>query len=176
MSVEPLPEYLMPHRLARQGASFAGELPVSMFKRFSAELAEAGGNVNVSLELFRDEEYRTCIAGDLSITVRMTCQRCLEQVEVPVDCQLSLAVVGDDEAAANLPRAYDPLVLDDERISLVDLIEDDLLLGLPVTPRHADDACQTPPVPETGEPDVQADATDDTDKPFSQLRVLRDKN
>ena len=106
--------------------------------------------------------------------VRLSCQRCLEAVELPVECDVSLAVVGDDEAAANLPQAYEPLVLEGERISLIDLIEDDLLLGLPVTPRHAEHACQAPPIPETAEPVAPEDAPEETEKPFSQLRVLKD--
>lgn len=174
MTAEPLPEYLIPHRLARHGARFAGELPTAVFERFSAELLDSSGSVNVTLKLFRDDEYRTCVAGTLCTTVRLTCQRCLEPVELAVECEMSLAVVGDDEAAANLPQAYEPLVLDGERISLIDLIEDDLLLGLPVTPRHAADACEAPPVPEAAEPDASEDAPDETEKPFSQLRVLRD--
>lgn len=174
MTVEPLPEVLIPHRLARHGASFAGDLPVAAFERFSAELLDSNGLVNVALELFQDDEYRTCISGVLRTTVRLTCQRCLEPVEVDLECELALAVVADDEAAANLPHALEPLVLDRDRISVIDLIEDDLLLGLPVTPRHAETACEPPPISATQ--DDPEDAPDTREKPFSQLRVLKDDN
>ena len=157
MSVEPLPEYLAPRRLARSGAKFAGEIPLARFRRFCADLPESGaaaggvdgdgdgdGMVRVRLEFHVDDQGRTCVSGEMETSVRLTCQRCLGPVDLQLHCTLACAVVADDAAAASLPRSYEPLVLADERIALIDLLEDDLILGMPAQPRHAEGECEAP--------------------------------
>ncbi|HBH36415.1 MAG TPA: hypothetical protein DDW45_08750, partial [Gammaproteobacteria bacterium] len=53
-----------------------------------------------------------------------------------VDSDFQLVVVqGLDEAAA-LGDEFDPLMADDAEINLPDLLEDELLLSLPVVARH----------------------------------------
>lgn len=181
MSVEPLPEYLVPRRLARSGAKFAGEIPLARFRRFSAEVPDSGGSLAVALEFSVDEQGRTCVSGELAATVRLTCQRCLGPVDVDLRCSLLCAVVTDDEAAVNLPRAYEPLLMTGDRIALVDLLEDDLILGLPAQPRHPEGECAAPQTAgddghdneraKRGEPEAEA-----RDNPFAKLGSLRKKH
>ncbi len=195
MSVEPLPEYLIPRRLARSGAKFAGEIPLARFRRFCADLPDAGegesgdGVVRVRLEFHVDDQGRTCVSGEMDGSVRLTCQRCLGPVEVQLHCTLACAVVVDDAAAANLPRSYEPLVLADERIALIDLLEDDLILCMPAQPRHPEGECAAPglaPAAAAGSEDSAKPGENEVpgakpeaearDNPFAKLESLRKKH
>jgi len=63
----------------------------------------------------------------------LTCQRCLQPVEVPVSIERSFRFVADEDMAA---------AEDDQSEDLVELVEDELLMDLPLAPRH--ESC--PPV------------------------------
>lgn len=72
-----------------------------------------------------------------SVTLPLTCQRCLGPVDVPVQIDRSFRFV-DSEAQAELEddeSSEDVLVLSQD-FDLVGLIEDEVLMDLPVVPRH----------------------------------------
>src|SRR5690606_1403033 len=98
------------------------------------------------------------------------CQRCLEQVMLSLDAECDVGFVTSDEAAKNLPRHYEPVIVDEEALDLHALIEDELLLALPAVPMHPLETCQHPPgyQPDTAEPAEEAE----TRIPFGLLAKL----
>ncbi|MAD27423.1 MAG: hypothetical protein CMK75_05280 [Pseudomonadales bacterium] len=99
------------------------------------------------------------------------CQRCLEQVVIPLDSECDVGFVETDEAAKQLPRLYEPVIVGEEPLDLISLIEDELLLALPAVPMHPQDTCQHPPGyrPETAEPEEKSEKPN----PFSVLAKLK---
>jgi uncharacterized protein len=74
-------------------------------------------------------------------TLRLRCQRCLDEVEVPVHARIELALIRRDEDALDLPEHLDPWLVTEERLDPLDVIEDELLLAVPVIPRHPLGSC-----------------------------------
>ncbi|MSQ50499.1 MAG: hypothetical protein EXR28_01290 [Betaproteobacteria bacterium] len=80
-------------------------------------------------------------AGKASIQVRVTgrleliCQRCLEPLEFDVDVNVNLELCGDLDVIA---RAEDEIdrVLAEPEMCVARLVEDELILVLPLVPRH----------------------------------------
>jgi uncharacterized protein len=69
--------------------------------------------------------------------VWMTCQRCLQPVRVAVEVERSIRFVQGEDAAARLDADSDDDVLELEHsLDLLGLVEDELLLALPIVPRH----------------------------------------
>ena len=105
-----------------------------------------------------------------SAAVALTCQRCLQ----PVQEQLSLSrwfqfVRDEDEAAAlDLDSEEDVLALS-RSFDAIELIEDELLLSLPLVPRH--EVCPVP-LPQPVDDLSQADA-DERPNPFAALAALK---
>jgi uncharacterized metal-binding protein YceD (DUF177 family) len=81
-------------------------------------------------------------------------------------------VVADE--LEDVPGGYDPVVGDAERLSVTDVVEEQLLLGMPLVPLHEDEAdCG-----ETAAADASVEpgsAVADTQRPFANLRDLLDK-
>lgn len=72
----------------------------------------------------------------------MECQRCLHAVSLPMFVDHSIRFVKDEAAAAELDADSDDDVLALSRqFDLMDLIEDELIMALPIVPRH--DQCPT---------------------------------
>ncbi len=159
-----------PIRLVKAQALLEGELDLGAMERLSVALHEASGSVNYSLDFKTDLQGCHCIEGVIKATLAMTCQRCMGLVRVPLSCRCLLAIIQTIEQAEELPAYYEPLVVAEEKISLIQLIEDELLLALPIAPVHSVEEC---PV----KVKVKAN-TDLIEKknPFAELSKLQVKN
>lgn len=81
---------------------------------------------------------------EVSATLHLVCQRCLGEFAHAVSL-LSVLPVARDEAELARWEKDDPLLdalVAERHMDLPALIEDEILLSLPVVPRHADGACE----------------------------------
>ncbi|KDE40025.1 MAG: YceD family protein [Nitrincola lacisaponensis] len=143
MSNGPLPKKADPRKLAERGAQITGIAEISAMPRLASFLCNEQGAIDVTLDFAVDEQHLRTLSGKAVGQVQMTCQRCLEPVAVDVEAELSLAVVLNDEQARNLPRYYDPLLVEEEDVELLPIVEDELILSLPSVPMHVDCSVKT---------------------------------
>ena len=137
---------------ATDAATLDGQWPLRQLRRV-AEATIAGAEPDVVDELVwhaRGERRKTR-GGDgqvwlqLHVTTRLAleCQRCLKPVTVPIEVDRSFLFVAGEDAAAQLDAESDDDVLALSRAyDLRDLIEDEVLLALPLVPRH--ESCPEP--------------------------------
>ncbi len=142
MLSEPLPSTLDVRKAATRGVSVRGTLKPLDLQRFRSLLASDDGVIQAELSFFRDEENRYLIQLAVKADVIVTCQRCLEQLPIPLTCENTVAVVWTDEQAAHLPRHLEPLIVDEEGCKLWDVVEDELILALPPFSYHDTEQCQ----------------------------------
>ncbi|PRB82216.1 YceD family protein [Pseudomonas sp. MYb185] len=167
----PIPAHIEPRRLVDRGIVLKGIVPTAKMPRLSALLDAPAGDVQVELSFARDEQGVSAMHGHYQVEVAQICQRCLEQVVLALDTECDVGFVASDEAAKNLPRHYEPVIVDEEALDLHALIEDELLLALPAVPMHPMGTCQHPPgyQPDTAEPEEEAERPN----PFSVLAKLK---
>jgi uncharacterized protein len=137
----PTPELVDPWRAVEAGCGYSGSLPLARMARLQESLREAGGEASFRLSFSRDPEGRGILRGEIEARLVLTCQRCLEAMEVPVSTSMVLALVSGLDEAGRLPEDLDPLLVTAEPLRLADLIEDELLLALPLIPRHEPGEC-----------------------------------
>jgi uncharacterized protein len=133
-----------PWRYADLGKVIGGELPLEVFSRLSACLLRPEGDVSFELAFTRDQERRAILSGWLKTVFSLQCQRCLEEVCLPVDIRLSVAFVQGLDEAEMLPEEFDPCLVEEDQVTFKDLIEDELLLAMPQVAMHQPGACNTP--------------------------------
>jgi uncharacterized protein len=101
--------------------------------------------VQVNANFYVDEQGLIVISGTSSATVALTCQRCTEAFELALEVSFTFSPVKDIEAEAELPSYYDAIELDENgEVNLLELVEDEFLLEIPLIPRHALKDCQSP--------------------------------
>jgi uncharacterized protein len=168
MSKAPLPITLDLRRAADQGRILEGEIKLEKLERLSSYLVDSEGTVKVSLNFGVDQERIRFVTGTAETTVKMVCQRCMEPVTLGLNAEMNIGIVADDEAAKQLPRYYDPNVVDGPKQDLYQLIEEELILTLPLIAQHQDCVVKT----EYGE---IADSPSDSEKdnPFNVLAQLK---
>jgi uncharacterized protein len=168
---------------AREAASLQGEWSLMDLPR----LAEAGAperpaqdwpvvrwTARGELRQPRGGEAQVWLLLEAQAQVWLSCQRCLEPVQSDLQVSRWFRFARDEAAAAELDMDSDDDVLALVRnLDLRELAEDELLLELPVVPRH--EACPDPlPVPteEAGEVQEQAEASE-RPNPFAALAALK---
>ncbi|WP_172597654.1 YceD family protein [Sulfuriflexus mobilis] len=182
-----LPEHIEPLRLARSGRVLQGVLPLSRMARLMDSIdADTGGDVEVELSFAINDRHVPCVRGHLRTAVGLQCQRCMQEMSWPVDNQFELLIVESEAEAEQLGEECEVLLLDEQLISLSDLVEDEILLSLPIVPKHqagtacADNARSSEAVEEIAEQAVSPAAGTATENqarknPFAVLAELKNR-
>ena len=71
-------------------------------------------------------------------TVTLQCQRCLQLMERPLEGVSRIALIGSEMQAARVPLEREPVLAPGGRISIGELLTEELLLLLPIVPLHED--------------------------------------
>lgn len=172
MLSQQLPEQIAPFKLARQGVSLQGRFKLINMERLVGSLVDAEGEVEVDLHFDVDEMGVSYMRGHFKAVVNMECQRCMGPMQVPVDGDISVGFVASDDQARNLAEAYEPCVLTEDIAALIDLVEDELILALPIVSVHPDKACQ-PWFEQEGNQQVENAPVEEKENPFAVLEALK---
>ncbi|GAA3934702.1 DUF177 domain-containing protein [Litoribacillus peritrichatus] len=146
-----------------------GEISADSFKRIAEVATITASGVRVSLKFFSDEDRFRVIAGTIATEVDLDCQRCLTPVGVKVESQFEVAIVASDESAKDLPSYYEPVIVEEDNLDLVPLIEEELLLALPMYAYH--DQCDVKM--SYGDAEDTAEVEEPTPNPFQVLANLK---
>lgn len=102
----------------------------------------------------------------------LVCQRCLQDMLHPIEEKVDFRLVADEPELTQAElEAEDEALAATEPVDVLELIEDQLLLALPIVPMH--DHC--PPGAEPAAIDAADAGADDRQHPFAGLRELMDK-
>jgi len=121
-------------RMVAGRRSFQGVLRVAELPRLAEALAEDSGEIAYDLDFEQGE------LGDPELHVRLAarlvleCQRTLQPFEWPVEIDSRLGLLASEEDAAALPERCEPLLLEQGTLQPRKVIEDELLLALPLVP------------------------------------------
>lgn len=179
MAIGQLPKSFDPRKLARQGRQFEGSLALNQFGRLVDHLADDKGEVKVVLRFSLNEGRRIVLEGHVEAVLSMICQRCLDVAEIPVRAELQLMGVLTDEQAKALPEGYEPLLFGEEPVELLPLLEEELLLALPLVAYHPPEDCSaqqfytTESEEEARAAAVEAEQERKSSNPFSVLAELK---
>ncbi len=183
MSANTFPAQIEPFKWAEQGFKWTGTLPLSRFVRIAREAVGSIDDqlVSIDCKLSMDAYHRVVwLDGHAETKVPMECQRCLGAVEVELVSDFHLALVDDESLIERLDEDADFIVLGESEATvkgtydapatadLLALIEDELLLLVPLSPKH--DACE-----HKHQPAVQEAAEEKRDNPFDVLAGLKGK-
>lgn len=142
MSTDPLPAQIDIRKLVVKGAEIKALAPVSKLPRITDLLAQDSGAINVEMQFYLNDERIRCVAGHLTGSVYMTCQRCLEAVAVAVDYHFELGIVWSEDDAQRLPARLEPLIVGEELVDPADIVSEELILCLPFVSYHEEQDCK----------------------------------
>lgn len=141
MLLKELPLHLHPEKLCRTappgGKRLDGKILLSNLKNLNSELRkQEGKEVTVSLVFSVDQQGYCCVEGEISVELSLICQRCMQPMTQTVSSSIVVSPVVSDAQAKQLPARYEPLLMNEGEVALEDWIAEELLLALPLVPRH----------------------------------------
>jgi uncharacterized protein len=157
--------------LAGRAARLERHLVLAQMPRVAEAGALEGSHVKAQLE-FGHFQGRVTVTVRVHGELTLMCQRCLKQCTCELEESAALAVVKRD--SDEVPGGYEPTLGDPEKLSLTGLVEEQVLLGLPLVPMHEDAANCGAAAAALGEADDDT-ATEENQRPFANLRQLLDK-
>ena len=111
-------------------------MPLKRMKRLLPLLASDEGSARFSARFGYDQQKDLIVDLSVDAELMLICQRSLEPYRELVRRNSRLAVIEDSAQQEQMPENYDPVLLDHGRMALLQIVEDELLLGLPQVPRN----------------------------------------
>ena len=164
---------------AQHEAELDGDQSMGQFPRLMAEDLRGEAATDQPVRWSLDGEWREAAGGpghawlhlQADTAVQLQCQRCLRPVDIAVQTERSFRFVKDEATAAALDdESEEDVLVMEPNFNAHELIEDDLLMALPMVPMH--DEC---PVELKLESATQGFEEANTEKanPFAALASLR---
>lgn len=139
-----MPITIDPVKAAQKRSDYEGNTPLVDLTRLTESLLNTQGDVAVRIECSTDQQGLTVIQGSAACEVSVTCERCGEAINMSLDCNFAYTPVkaGDNAALELIPERYDVIDKDEHgEINLRQLVEDELILALPLFPMHDEAVC-----------------------------------
>ena len=172
-----MPEHISLNKWEDTGFEWEGEIAPATFERLSAILTteHEQANIQLSINLYRRSNVLHLsfkLVGD----VWLTCQRCLQPVDIDLTDDYDIALLDDESQVRLINEEQDYLLLDEviteqspERLlPLKKLVEDEILLKTPMAPKHDD--CEM-----TVEQFGEIPEEEENENPFAALASLKGK-
>lgn len=163
----------------REGARLEARTPLAAMPRLAASVLAPDDGVAAEVAWSAQGTLRPVAVGApelwvelaAEVPVHLECQRCLKPLAWPLKAERRLRFVhGEDEAARLDEENEDDVLALEARTDLRSLVEDELILALPLVPTHAD--CELPAGAGAEAEPAEADAEP---HPFAALASLRGK-
>jgi uncharacterized protein len=147
--IEPL--VIEPRKFAREGASIGGSLAAESLQRLAELLFDSpraggpqGGTIEYRVTGFVTFNNQPALRLELEGQVGLRCQRCMERLSFPLKLRREIVLVAgvdEFEQPADEDELVDTIPATD-RIDVRELVEEEILLALPMAPRHPAGECQ----------------------------------
>ena len=129
----------------RKAQEFRDIIPLLRFSRLGEILADTDGSLEITLNGRAGEFGKPVLHLEVRGELKLICQRCLDSFEYPLDVAADFVIVTSEDAIPSPDSdEYDDEVdylVAETQMPVIGLVEDEILLTLPLAPKHPDGLC-----------------------------------
>jgi uncharacterized protein len=171
------PRRLDVEAFANEGGHLSGQWPGAALDRLADLQAPPQDMACADIDWQASGERQAVTAGEAEVWLTLSahtrvwllCQRCLQPFEQPLRVSTRLRFVhGEAQAEALDAKIEEDVLALTRTLDVQELVEDELLLALPLVPRH--EVCPTPIVVAGHD---QSEASEQRVNPFALLQTLK---
>ncbi|NIF20496.1 MULTISPECIES: 23S rRNA accumulation protein YceD [Pantoea] len=138
-----LPLTLDPVRTAQKRLDYEGIYTREQAERVAASVVSVDSEIECKLMFAVDSQRLAMFEGSAEVQVTLRCQRCNQVFPHHVHVNYCFSPVSNEAQAEALPEAYEPIDVNEYgEIDLLAVIEDEIILALPVVPVHESEHCE----------------------------------
>lgn len=139
MRTDRLPIRFNPFHLAEKDMRLEGSIALKSMDRLKqTSVTPLEPDAQVMLRFSTEMSGIVLLTGKIRARLSMTCQRCLHDMVLDIDWPIELALIHSDAEAVEVQDGFETYEVIEDTIFTRDLIEDELLLSLPIVPMHED--------------------------------------
>ena len=128
---------------ARRGGEISGEVPMAELPRMADLLSDFEGKISYVLLGLFGKDNKPRLALTLNGMCNLRCQRCLNTLVYPIELVSNLRLVTEGELdSTDIEDDEVDSIPAEKRLDVLALLEEELLLSLPIAQMHALDECQ----------------------------------
>lgn len=169
-----LPVHFDPVHYAKAGYEFNGSVSQAQLQRLMTEVLPSDEDVQVEIRFHTVGRRKyPAMAGRIQTTLMLECQRCMEPMAYAVDTDFAVCFIDSETQEDELPEGYEAYISSDEVFVLNDLLEEELLLHVPLIPKHED--CENPYLTNDAEEEhpEESEVDESRPNPFAKLAALK---
>lgn len=125
-------------KLAEKSATLSGLIEPANLPRVLEAVLTLDAAIQVNIVFAFSGNGKPTVRINVSGEVKMACQRCLDDVAIALELDNELTVVAHDDEAKSVQGLLEPIVLEDGLLDIYALVEDEILLSLPIVSKHDD--------------------------------------
>jgi uncharacterized protein len=164
---EQLPETADFLKQAERRVSLEGDYPLAKLERLSEALCDTAGELHARLNFGSTAGFH-CLQGTVEADLKLTCQRCMGPMDFRVSGRFRFGLILDDEEIKELPTDLEPYLVEGDEQSITDLLEDELLLSLPIAAMHQEECSEF-----LRKHNEQKQAEKEASSPFAVLKGMK---
>ncbi len=133
-------------QFARQHGDVHRSVAIAELERLASVVSAAETEFDVRLEGFEDSERRPCLRLQVSGHLPLVCQRCLEPLTLEIAVDRRFVIAQREQDLPDLSEEDDDVesLLADGKLNALALVEDEILLQIPMAPMHEEGTCSPP--------------------------------
>ncbi len=148
---------------ARRGGEISGEVPMAELPRMADLLTDFEGKISYVLHGLFGKDSKPRLALTLNGSCNLRCQRCLNTLAYPIELVSYLRLVTEDELdSSDIEDDEVDSIPAEKRLDVLALLEEELILSLPIAQKHALDECK-----------IAVEGLKRSDNPFAVLAGLK---
>lgn len=169
-----IPISVDPVKSAGKQLSYLGVVPGTSLNRLQELLVAPCADVDAELEFAVDAQNVKHMRGHAEVKVTVACERCGDPMAVELVSDFVYAPVTKRQTATDMPSEYEAIEVDElGEIQLHRIIEDELILAMPVVVKHDERECRIDSnAMQWGKIDS---ASEKKENPFAVLQELKRK-
>jgi len=158
-----------PIACGNQERNIVGELEYSQLTRIQDDIEASSAPIKVDLTFSRIRKF-VVLTGRISSDLVLQCAACLESIDFPIDIDVKLAVINNENLLSLIPDGYEPYLIGGDHLMISNMVEDELFLVLPSIARHANCPVDLPRSSTSKDFVLEAE---ERENPFEALKNLK---
>lgn len=129
-----LPKQLKVFDFANRGLIFSTDIKIKDLPEINKIANNKNDYLKVSMSFFLNNGKTPCVKGSISANITLDCQRCLEDIYMDLNINFNLAFIENENE--KFDSSFEPYLLTNYEIATIDLISEEILLTIPISPTH----------------------------------------